>query len=210
MNPMLYFCVMLGAVFLSGVAALFPSYKKIKQEYKNSIKLDISVEQMLQSEKKISEFYSLHKLKPGTPIEEIAKILNVSEGDDSEGIQGQARIDKIDNGRLRVTFKEGLTEAQHNFNFAHECAHIINEDPVPATRPDEKNKPQIEQLADYTAAALLMPFEDVYNFLILQNYTGVSKHKKIRIVNALCRRYNVSDIIAMRRIKEIFAIKKSA
>lgn len=209
MNPVLYLCVMLSAVALAGIASLFPSYKKLKQEYKDSIKLDISVEQMIESEKKISAFYTVHKLKPGTSIKEVARILNVSKGNHSKGIEDQARIDETENGKKHVTFKEGFTEAQNNFNFAHECAHLINGDPIPATRPDEKNKPLKEQLADYTAAALLMPIEEVHTFLLTKNFNRATRNQKIRMVNALCRKYNVSEIIAMRRIMEVYTIKKT-
>lgn len=36
---------------------------------------------------------------------------------------------------------------------------------MPIDRPDGKHKPQIEQAADYVAATLLLPLDEVYSYL---------------------------------------------
>ena len=80
----------------------------------------------------------------------------------------------------------------------------------PLTRPLGKNKPKIEQLADYTAAALLMPLNQIYQYLELNNYQSASKGKKKKLVRELCEVYEVSEIIAVRRIKEVYAIQQKS
>ena len=92
---------------------------------------------------------------------------------------------------------------------AHECAHLINGDMDPLTRPLGKNKPKIEQLADYTAAALLMPLNQIYQYLEVNNYQSTSKRRKIELVRELCKTYKVSEIIAVRRIKEVYAVQRN-
>lgn len=74
----------------------------------------------------------------------------------------------------------------------------------------EKNKPKVEQLADYTAVALLMPLNQVYQYLELNNYQSASKGKKKKLVRELCEVYEVSEIIAIRKIKEVYAIQQKS
>ena len=111
---------------------------------------------------------------------------------------------------LKNIFKEGLSGETKRFVFAHACAHLINGDTAPLTRPLEKNKPKVEQLADYTAVALLMPLNQVYQYLELNNYQSASKGKKKKLVRELCEVYEVSEIIAIRRIKEVYAIQQKS
>ena len=98
-------------------------------------------------------------------------------------------------------------EKDKSFAFAHEVAHLLNGDEVPATRPSGRNKSEIEQLADYTAAALLMPLDAVYNCLEKKNYSKISVNKKTKVIRELCSEYRVSEVIVMRRIKEVYALK---
>lgn len=74
-------------------------------------------------------------------------------------------------------------------------------------RPIGYNKPQVEQLADYIAAALLLPLDSVFDFLMENNYKELSARKKVLLVHQLCKRYEVTKMIVLRRIKEVFAIK---
>ena len=64
--------------------------------------------------------------------------------------------------------------------------------------------------ADYTAVALLMPLNQVYQYLELNNYQSASKGKKKKLVRELCEVYEVSEIIAIRRIKEVYAIQQKS
>ncbi|HBA49326.1 MAG TPA: hypothetical protein DCZ91_16340 [Lachnospiraceae bacterium] len=108
-----------------------------------------------------------------------------------------------------VTFRKGLSKQERTFAFAHECGHIINEDDAPIDRPDGKHKSETEQTADYVAAALLMPIDDVYAYLIENRYQDTTPQKRVRLMKALCKRYGVSEVIALRRIREVSVLKSA-
>ena len=77
----------------------------------------------------------------GKSLEEIAKVLKVTWGNGSQNIQSQAVLCEPDeNGIRKVIFKEGLSGETKRFVFAHECAHLINGDTAPLTRPLGRNK----------------------------------------------------------------------
>lgn len=208
MSVTFYLAALAIAVIISIVIACI-SFSKIKTDLKQKMKSDISVEQEIQTEKIISEFLKRNHLEPGSPIKNIAEKLYIVYGGESDAILDRAFLSEPDkNGMMTVLVKKGLSEEDHLFDFAHECWHRINRDPTPATRPEGTNKSEIEQLADYGGAALLMPIEKVYSFLVEENYKTCSVKKKQEIIQALCSRYGVTQIIALRRIKEIFEIKQ--
>jgi len=184
------------------------TFKVAKEEFNDKIKLDVSLPQMKESEQKINLFISENKIEDNFSIGRIAEILKVKQGGIEKGIDSQAYL-KEDNttGEKVVVFKEGLSESERNFVYAHEIAHILNGDSIPVTRPIGRNKAQIEQLADYTAAALLMPIDSVFNFLRDNNYLDSSARKKVMLVRQLCRDYKVTEMIVLRRIKEVYALK---
>lgn len=209
MNMQIYLTLFGAVIFLAGFVCAFFIYHEYKHEYKKTIKPDIDLEQMKTSEKNISQFLQEHQLKPDTNIWKIAEVLKVNEGGEDSSIDDDARLSKPDeNGNMVVTFRAGLNPEQKIFNFAHECAHLINKDDVPVTRPAGSHKAPIEQLADYTAAALLMPLEDVFHYLESNNYKTLSSRNRMKILRYLCKKYEVSEIIALRRIQEVYKIKQ--
>lgn len=107
-------------------------------------------------------------------------------------------------------FKPGLSDIEKEFAFAHEIAHIINNDAIPASRPDAHNKDFIEQRADYTAAAILMPINEVSTFLKEKKYDSLSRKGRMAIVKDLCEKYNVTEVNALRRIREIQKLEKKS
>ena len=206
MSVQLYLSVTCIAVIVITVFAFLEIHKTSKEINK----MDIELSDMCKMEKTIASFYEKNKLKSETSLEEIAEILKVTWGDSSESMQSQAALsDPDENGIRKVIFKEGLSGETKRFVFAHECAHLINGDMDPLTRPLGKNKPKIEQLADYTAAALLMPLNQIYQYLEVNNYQSTSKRRKIELVRELCKTYKVSEIIAVRRIKEVYAVQRN-
>ena len=85
---------------------------------------------------------------------------------------------------------------------------MINGDPVPQTRPDRKDKDIIEQKADYLAAAMIMPRERVRKFLVEHDYENVSASKKMKLIDQMCKDYNVTDVVVMRRIREVTELEQ--
>ncbi len=210
MSAQVYLLILGVVISVTAVVSLFVTYYTIKKEYKKKIKLDISVEQMLLSEKRIADFLQKHGLEPGTSIQNIAEALHVVEGGVENELSGRARLSEPDaDGKMTVIFKSGLSEKERLFDFAHECGHRINRDPTPATRPEGSNKSEIEQLADYVAAALLMPLESVDRYLTEHDYENSSRRKKVILIRDLCKKYGVSEMIALRRVKEVYVIKQS-
>lgn len=203
-------------LFIFGVIFVFVSIVSFKMNYGikrtelyEKIKMDVTRTQMLESEKRIEQFFVSNNLQKGASIIKIAEILNVEQGGVETGLQEQACLKKCAyNGKKIVTFKEGLSEQEKRFIFAHEIAHLLNGDTVPVTRPNGRNKALIEQLADYTAAALLMPLEEVYDYLVKKDYKDSSSRKRTAIVHGLCKMYNVTEVIALRRINEVYILKQ--
>lgn len=210
MNAQLYLTILIVVSFVTLVVSVVITYRVKTKEYKHKIKLDISVDQMLLSENRISEFLSENKLKSDASIRDIAKALNVVEGGIENEINGRARLNDPDiEGKMLVVFKNDSSVEERLFDFAHECGHRINKDPTPATRPEGYNKPEIEQLADYVGAALLMPIDSVYRYVSEHNYENSSRREKMKLIQNLCTRYSVSRIIAIRRVKEVYAVKRA-
>lgn len=186
------------------------AYKLKKKEYASLLEMDITLEEMENSEKRIENFIKDNKLKEPSSIEEFSKILNVEAGGTEQGLKSQAYIeeDKV-TGKSIVKFKLGLSDVEKNFIFAHELAHKINRDKIPATRPEGHNKDFIEQRADYTAAAIMMPIKEVSAFLKSKKYDEVSSKKRLSIVKDMCKKYNVTEVNALRRIKEVQELERN-
>lgn len=112
---------------------------EIRKTSKEINEMDIELKDMCNMENTIVSFYKKNNLKPETSLEEIAKELKVTLGNDSQNIQSQAVLCEPDeNGIRKVIFKEGLSGETKRFVFAHACAYLINGDTAPLTRPLEK------------------------------------------------------------------------
>lgn len=186
------------------------TFKIMKEELNTNIKVDISIDQMKELEKKINKLRYQNNLMKDYCIEDVARVLNVECDKNEVDLQSQAfvREDK-DSGKKIIIFRRGLSDEEKRFVFAHELGHIINGDTMPATRPSGKNKDYREQLADYTAAALLMPENEVYTYLQDNNYLKGSSKNKVKIVKRLGKQYNVNEMIVLRRIQEIQMLKEN-
>ncbi|MBQ4069350.1 MAG: ImmA/IrrE family metallo-endopeptidase [Lachnospiraceae bacterium] len=199
-----FIVVSISTIIISG----FFSYKTMSNEIRQQIKLDVNIEQMKKSEQIIKEFFKENNLDSNVPIEIIAGILNITKGGIDYNLHEQAVLKEIGTTNAKIVlFKPGLSDIEERFIFAHEIAHVLNGDLIPVTRPEGYNKSQSEQLADYTAAALLMPLDKVYQFLTENNFKSAKKRKRISIIRKLCKIYRVSKIIALRRTKEIYTLK---
>ena len=209
MTAQIYLIVSFSIVTITALCSFLAIYYAFKKENEKLIKLDVTIEQMKKMEENISSFLKKNNIDTSADIYKIAEILKVNLGEESDDLKVQTQLSEPDqNGNMFVTFKTGLKAQEKVFNFAHECAHIINGDPVPVSRPEGHNKPLIEQLADYTAAALLMPIDDIYSDLISYKYKKLSTAKRMKFVYRICNKYQVSEIIALRRIEEVYKLKQ--
>lgn len=211
MNVNIYVFILFFTFVVSCLIAtliLKKSLVQIKQEFQMQIQPDISLEQMKRLEKKIDDFKRERNLASNASIFDVADALNVKDNGAATYLSGRARISPPNaNNTKFVVHNREIPRSEWLFDFAHECGHLINGDSIPAERPEGHHKSEIEQLADYTGAAILMPLEAVYSFLTQNNYLSSSRHNKNIIINKLSRQYKMDSIIVIRRIKEVYMIK---
>ncbi len=191
-NPNIYMAVMTtaGAVGLTIPIVFFSG--RIRDDLKKSLEHDISREQMECAEKKVAAFLSKNSLFPGTDILTIGKALGIGEENVSVSVSNYTRLN----------YKEQI------FVFARQCGYLIDDMFVSMDFQAEKNEAAMKQIADYIAAALLMPLEDVYGYLEDIGYWNASNKIRIRVVKALCKKYCVGSIMALRRIREVGMLKR--
>lgn len=209
MNFVTYLTIFSFVSLLTIASSFIITYLGLRKEYDQMVKLDITVDQMEMLEKQFDEFLRKNQLEKTAGVDKIAHVLKVTMGGEDSSIINQADLSDPDEfGNRIVTFKKGLSLEKKNFAYAHECAHLINGDMGPHTRPEGYNKPLIEQLADYTAAAMLMPRDVIYEYLENNNYINLSPQKRVVIIRSLCRKYKVSEVIVLRRVKEVYELKQ--
>lgn len=208
MSPEIYLSVMGAACLGALVISLIVNPKKVKDELAVAFEQDITSEQMKEAEQTVRRFLSEKKIPYGANISVVGAALNIREGETVDWIPGQAHLSTPDkDGIMVVTFRKGLSQQERTFAFAHECGHRINNDAVPIDRPAGKHKPLVEQTADYVAAALLMPLDPVYTYLEDHHFRTTSPRMRIKITKSLCRIYGVDEVVALRRIREVYMVK---
>ena len=208
MNIQVYLIVMsvcfLGAIIFTCVF----SRNAYKEFYSSQLKFDIGFNEMIEGENRLKDFLQNNNINiNGNVVQSVAQKLEVEIGGSSDTIKNNAELTTVDNKKI-VILKSGLNEQEKLFCLAHECAHLINGDPVPQTRPDRKDKDIIEQKADYLAAAMIMPRERVRKFLVEHDYENVSASKKMKLIDQMCKDYNVTDVVVMRRIREVTKLEQ--
>ena len=209
MSVQIYITVCISVILVITLTSCVITNKVTKEYLSEKVKVDVTSEQMINAEGIIQKFHEEHDMPVGVSIAEIAEILGVEQGGVEPKLSDQGCLINSSNGDKKiVVFKPGLSETEKRFVFAHEVAHLLNGDSIPVSRPDSRHKSEIEQLADYTAAALLMPLELVYEYLQDNEYKSVSTRKRVAIVRRLCREYDVTEVIALRRIREVYELKK--
>ena len=193
-------------IVLSIIIGCVFSKKSLVAEADNKIKQDITAEKMKFLEGEISDFLRKNNLAPSASLDKVVSVLKVVEGGE-DNIGTQANLSEPDvNGYRRVIYRLGLNKYEKKFALAHECGHLINGDGSPASRLNGNGKPESEQVADYIAAALLLPKQDMEIFLNEHNYFNATRQKKIALVKNLRKKYDVEEIIVIRRINEIYAM----
>ncbi len=203
------YLIVISICFL--VAILFTcvfSRNIYKEFYTSQLKFDIGFNEMVEGESRLKDFLQNNNIIiDGNVVQSVAQKLEIEIGGISDTIKNNAELTIVDNKRI-VILKTGLNEQEKLFCLAHECAHLINGDPVPQTRPDGKDKDIIEQKADYLAAAMIMPREKVHKFLLEHGYQNVSANRKVKLIDQMCKEYNATDIVVMRRIREVTELEQ--
>lgn len=209
MNASVYLVSFLIIIFIVMIVSAVITFKITKKGLCEKVKLDITPEDMKKLEDRINNFLKENNLGTDQSIFEVAKVLKVEQGGVEPGLKDQGYLKECKNQKKVVVFKENLTEKERNFVFAHEIAHLINGDKIPVTRPVGRHKSKVEQLADYTAAALLMPRDTIYAYLENSKYRQASIKKRAAILKELCKQYNVTELIALRRIEEVYVLEQN-
>lgn len=186
------------------------------QVYFMSVQFDKS--QMAEMENGIKEFFERNNVKITVPVDvfKVASSLgfDVRGTEFREPLEGllliNEEIEKIpgfdSNKVIAYNCKKDINLKK--FIVAHELAHYIHTKNASQDRKivlaardheDEYSSNIDEQKMDYMAAAILMP-----EFDILENFPVVDEDTDIlNLIKNVVERYNVSDIMAERRIKEV-------
>ena len=199
-----YLLIMALSLLTAAVLAKYVTNPILKKMYIKQATPDITEEEMRTLENKLSDFLKENNLSPDASIWDVARVLNVIDRGSVDNISSRARIFESENGGdFTVVHNKRVPSNEQLFDFAHELGHKINDDPMPADRPHGYNKPKLDQLADYTGAALLMPREQVYNFLVDNQYDSASPHKRVALIKKLSKTYKVSETLTVRRVNEV-------
>ena len=190
--------IFLGFVFFAVVSTItfriIYDYKKrsIKKEYLNKIEIK-KYEDMLEKFKKsknISDTDTIDEilLKLNLTVEE-SKLDNNTEGDLKENV---------------ITVTPSLSLRGRNFCIAHEIAHIVRGDNFGARKVHGSvfRSPN-EDICDYIAAAILLPYNIIKKSVIDSNYKKMSFKKRILFIQNMADAYNVDQELVLRRISEI-------
>lgn len=210
MDYKFYLMIVGFTILFSLIVAKIVVIPTLKKEYIRKATQDISEEEMRKLEDNLLAFFKEKNLSPGSSIWEVADALKVIDIGSVDNIASRARIYERDvNGDFKVAHDKKVPNHERLFDFAHELGHRINKDPLPADRPHGVNKPKMDQLADYTGAALLMPQDQIFSFLIENNYNSSSPRKRVALIRKLSKKYNVSEMVTVRRVNEVRILKKN-
>lgn len=148
-------------------------------------------------------------LSDDATIEDFADALHIKEGYAVDNMEERARIsDTHEDGFKYIDFLSSLTPVEKRFEFAHECGHVLNKHPLPNTKPQGRGKSYEDQVADYTAAAILMPKHKVKMMLDESCFAQKRPFQQKRIIAQMCKKFGVSETTAIRRIKEVNALRE--
>ena len=109
----------------------------------------------------------------------------------------------LDGKLMKVNKKIGYQ--QRTFDMAHEIAHrVLGDDGVVARDFHSfRSRSTQEQACDYVAAALLLPYDEVKEYISECNFFDLSSQQKMRHVNILAIRKNIYEEVVIRRMYEV-------
>lgn len=193
----IYIGVFVIALIATVVTNLICEKKKAK-----SRELYFSKENLEEYEKILEVFFEKNSLKEGSNIYDIIGTLGykIEEKDGLLDSHEAVLEDKT------IIVDKNLSLRTKNFSVAHELAHIIRgtKQKVIARDPHSlKGRTLDEQICDYIAAALLLPYVEIKKKMDDINYSTISRREKFRFISALADEKNVCEEVVIRRVREI-------
>ena len=161
----------------------------------------MSKTQLEEYENLLSSFLQQKKIEEGSNIFDIVKKLGY-ELQEKEKLENGHEAEKIN---TTIYIDKNLSYKEKNFGIAHEIAHDVRGDVASAARATHTFRLRSieEQICDYIAAALILPYADMKKRLDMVNYESISRKDKIRFITALADEKNISEEVVIRRINEI-------
>lgn len=204
MNANIYLGLFAGVVVCFSLLSFIMFKKTYMERVRNDIQINITKDQMLQIENKLSKLKEDNNFNDDTDIYKIGQALNVYEGREKPFLGGRAHIESEEGtNRKIVDYSTRLSKEDRFYFFAHECGHVLNNDIIPNEKGYGRGETQEEHLADYVAEALLMPRNKLQTFMKQSDFYNLSAKKQRQIITSLCRTYCVSEITAIKRIREM-------
>lgn len=204
MNIQIYYTIGIVTTVIAILYAIIAYFKYGVDEIRETVNIDINHDEMENIEQLVRQVKKEHKLDDDTPLCVFAQAINVKEGKPLKDIHTKAVINPpSDDGYMYVDYSIKLSAKEKLFALGHECGHVLNKHPIPNTLWEGRGKPEDEQIADYTAAAIIMPQEKIKNMLIGNSYCELGTKQKRKLVLKICKKYNVSESSAIKRIMEV-------
>lgn len=198
------FLACVGVVVSFAIAAgTFLSVKKTNIIIRE-INSNLNAKRMQDLENLLSKYLKDNGLPPNASIEQIAEKLNVVDGGARKGVSSRAIVVEDQKSGRRCVYHSIISPlSERTYIFAHECAHLMKEDPIPAQKSGEKENSEIEKDADYIAGAILLPKDEITQFLNTTLRSEPKQSKRTRLIEDFAKNHNVSEVILFRRIREV-------
>lgn len=190
----IFLIIIFLAIVLTIIFRIVYDFKKrsIKKEYLNKIEIE-KYENMLE------QFKKLRDISDTDTIEEILVKLNLT--------VEESKLDHNTEGDLKenvITVTPSLSLRGRNFCIAHEIAHIVRGDKSGArTVHGSVFRNPNEDICDYIAAAILLPYKIIKKAVIDSNYKKMTFKQRILFIQNMADTYNVDQELILRRIDEI-------
>ena len=116
----------------------------------------------------------------------------------------EAVIDKNGQNGYIVHVADNLDEKKNRFAVAHELGHVIMGDALPVGRKGHGIfiRSKEEQLRDYIAAAILLPFKEFNKLLNEAEYFTSNEKQKLKFIDDISQSRKVDRELVIKRIME--------
>lgn len=164
-------------------------------------KFYMSKEKLQEYEDILHSFLRENDIAEGSNVFDIVKKLGYTI-EETDNLSNTHEAEKVDN---KILVDNTLSYRVKTFGIAHEVAHIVRGDKASVARATHsfKRRNFDEQICDYIAAALLLPYSDMCVRLKKANYSSITRKERIRFINDLAEEKNISEEVVIRRIYEV-------